>query len=161
MSTEGRHIHTNLHSQSNCHSRSALRKWSHHNVHTLNTSLTAVISSGPTPSPGTMVTLNVASARAGGASGPPRLAVILRDRAASCCHRGPMPVRPQTRTQQLIRSTVESKHNHMVLLSLQLMCLICQWLYSLKKNLSINILDMLGWSFSTYFRVVFINKPHT
>lgn len=54
---------------------------------TLNTSLTAVINSGPTPSPGNMVTLKVASARAGGASGPQSAAETLSGREA-CGHRG-------------------------------------------------------------------------
>lgn len=39
-----------------------------HFTFTLNTSLTAIMSSGPTPSPGTIVTLKVLSARAGGVS---------------------------------------------------------------------------------------------
>ncbi len=68
---------------------------------TLKTSLTAVISSGPTPSPGTMVTLKVASARAGGASGAHRLADTLSGREASCCHRGLLrPWGKKTRSQQ-------------------------------------------------------------
>ncbi|KAF3856032.1 hypothetical protein F7725_016755 [Dissostichus mawsoni] len=48
------------------------------------------LSSGPTPSPGTMVTLKVASARAGGASGPQRAADTLSGREASSCHWGPL-----------------------------------------------------------------------
>lgn len=63
---------------------------------TLNTSFTAVISSGPTPSPGIIVTLKVASARVGGPSGPQRPADTLNCREASCCHRGPPnPCGPQ------------------------------------------------------------------
>ena len=57
---------------------------------TLNTSLTAVISSGPTPSPGTMVTLKVVSARAGGASGDHMAAETLSGLKASCCLAGPL-----------------------------------------------------------------------
>lgn len=56
---------------------------------TLKTSLTEVISSGPTPSPGTMVTLKVPSARASGVSAPQRLAETLSGRVASWCRRTP------------------------------------------------------------------------
>lgn len=55
---------------------------------TLNTSLTAVISSGPTPSPGTIVTLKVESARGGGDCAQ-RPLDKLSGREASCCHWGP------------------------------------------------------------------------
>lgn len=59
---------------------------------TLKTSLTAVISSGPTPSPGIMVTLKMASARASGDSEPQRPWDKLSCRDANCCHReGPRP----------------------------------------------------------------------
>lgn len=56
---------------------------------TLKTSFTAVISSGPTPSPGTIVTLKVASARAGGVSGLQRPADTLSGREANCGHLEP------------------------------------------------------------------------
>lgn len=78
---------------------------------TLNTSLTAVISSGPTPSPGTIVTLKVASARAGGASGPQRPADTLNGRVASCCHRGPLrPWGQERRHSQQAQHGIDEKH---------------------------------------------------
>lgn len=65
---------------------------------TLKTSFTAVISSGPTPSPGTIVTLKVASARAGGVSGLQRPADTLSGREANCGHLEPTrPWRRETK----------------------------------------------------------------
>lgn len=69
---------------------------------TLKTSFTAVISSGPTPSPGTIVTLKVASARAGGVSGLQRPADTLSGREANCGHLEPTrPWRRETKVHLL------------------------------------------------------------
>lgn len=70
-------------------------------LYTLNTSLTAIMSSGPTPSPGNNVTLKVLSARAGGVSEAFGLAERLSERT----HTGLMaaPLRPWVKQKTISR----------------------------------------------------------